>query len=160
MLNNSLFKQNVNSVIINESSQLRNKNTLQVIVEDTTQLLRVDNHNSIHISLVTWSIVKNTTGNAVKNTAGEYDITPSLSDIIVDFYPNPVSENINIEFQGVIIGTIKLEIYDLQGKKIKISRLQRDIVNSINLNNLSQGIYLARIYIDNTLITTRKIIKN
>ena len=122
-----------------------------MIIEDTTQLLRVDNHSNIHISLVTWSIV---------NTTDIKEITSSSSDIIIDFYPNPASENINIEFQRVITGTIKLEIYDLQGKMIKVSRLQSDIVNSVNLNNLDQGIYIARIYIDNDLITSRKIIRN
>jgi hypothetical protein len=152
VLNGLIFKRNIDSVLINASSFITGTNILNVTVEDTTQLLRVDNHASIHISSVTWSILKTITG--IKK------ITSSSSEINIDLYPNPASEYINIKLLGVTKGKVKLEIYDMQGKKQKVCSLHSDEVNYINLDNLDQGIYLARIYIDNNLITSRKIIRN
>jgi len=151
-LNGSFFKRNVDSVFINESNLLTGINTLRVTIEDTTQFLRVDNHTSVHISSVTWSINRIATG--IK------DIRSSSSEIIIDFYPNPSSDLINIKITGETGGRIKLEIYDIQGKKQKVQILPSTEVNSIDMSDLNQGIYVAKIFINNNLIATRKIIRN
>ena len=151
MLNGSSFKRNIDSVFINESHLSAGTNTLVATVEDTTQFLRVDNHSTVHISSVSWSINKSITG--IKK------IISSSSEVIIDLYPNPTSEYINIKLLGAIKGKIRLEISDIQGKRLKVSLLNSDEVNFIDLNNLGQGIYVARIFIDNNLITSRKIIR-
>jgi hypothetical protein len=151
LLNNSFYKHNIDSVLINESDLRRGTNTLNVTVEDTTQLLRVDNHATIHISSVTWTIIKNITG--IK------DITGSSSEIIFDLYPNPASDLINISLQGDKGEKVKLEIYDMQGKRRKVRSLNVNEVNSIGLYDLDQGIYILKFFIDNNLITTRKVIR-
>jgi hypothetical protein len=150
-LNGSFFKKNVDNIPVSESSLVFGSNTLNVTVEDTTELLKVDNHTSIHLSSVNWLINKDVTG--IK------DITSTSSQFIVDIYPNPVSEVINIRIQGDNAGKIKIEIYDLQGKKLKISSLYSDKLNSIDVHDLDQGIYFAKIFIDNNLIAVRKIIR-
>jgi hypothetical protein len=152
VLNRSFFRQKIDSVMINAINLLSGTNTLRVTVEDTTQLLRVDNHSTIHISSVTWSINKSITG--IK------DISGSSSDIIIDLYPNPASELINIRLQGDSKGEIILELYDFQGRMVKAGPLQASEVTSVNLHDLSQGIYVAKFFMDNNLITTREIIKN
>jgi len=151
-LNGSFFKQNIDSVLIDESLLTAGTNTLTATVEDTTQFLRIDNHSTLHISSVSWSINKTITG--IKK------ITSSSSEIIIDLYPNPASEYINIKLLGTANGKIRLEISDIQGKKLKISSLNTNEVNFIDLNGLSQGMYIARIFIDNNLITSRKIMRN
>jgi hypothetical protein len=152
LLNNSTFKHNIDSVIINENNLRRGTNTLNVTVEDTTQLLRVDNHASIHISTVTWTIIKDLTG--IK------DFTSSSSEISIDLYPNPVSDVLNVRLNGQSGRRMVLEIFDMQGKRLKVRPLNVNEVNSIELNDLDQGIYIFKFFIDNNLITTRKIIRN
>ena len=142
-LNGALLKENVDSVLI-EKNDLLPGNSLSVSIEDTTQLLRVDNH--IHIYYVRWSIGNSTTG--VNTIAG------SSSEISVFLYPNPTSGYLNIKSEGAT-GNIGFEIYDIQGRKV----LSLGNVNSINLQNLSPGTYFIRIYIDNDLVSTRKIIR-
>jgi hypothetical protein len=144
-LNGILFKQNVDSVLINEN-MLSDLNTLRVTIEDTTHLLRVDNHASIHISVVTWS--NDTTISGIKQINGY------TSEVFIDLYPNPTSDYLNVKWGG-IKGDIRFDIFDMKGQRM----LTKENVNSINLQNLSNGIYLVKIYIDNDLITTRKIIK-
>jgi hypothetical protein len=150
LLNNLFFKHNIDSVSINENNLRRGINTLNVTVEDTTQLLRVDNHASIHISSVTWSINKEVTG--IK------DITSTSSEIIIDLYPNPTSDFINIKLLGDTGGKINLAVYDMLGKKVKVYSLHADEINSIDLHDLNKGIYVAKIYVNDNLITSRKII--
>jgi len=55
-MNGSLIKQNVDSVVINETSLPSCTYMLSVTIEDTSQLLRVDNHSTIHVSSVSWTI--------------------------------------------------------------------------------------------------------
>lgn len=52
--------------------------------------------------------------------------------------------------------TTRLEIYDLSGKPVHQDRLKPG-GNSISVNNLSPGIYMAKIY-SKEGISTRKII--
>jgi len=151
LLNDSFIKKNIDSVLISETNLLPGNNTLRVTVEDTTKLLKVDNHASVHIATVAWSINRIVTG--VRK------ITGSSSEIIIDIYPNPVSDFLNIKLAGETTGKIKLEIYDMQGKNQKKLPLSSYSVNSIDLRDLNQGVYVAKIFIDNTLITTRKIIR-
>jgi hypothetical protein len=151
LLNGSFLKRNIDSVFINENNFVSGLNTLNVTIEDTTQFLRVDNHSTIHVSSVSWSINKIVTG--IKN------ITGSSSEYIIEIYPNPASDLINIKLTGETGGKIRLELYDLQGKKQKVRSLSNSDVNSIDLNGLNQGVYVAKIFINNKLITTRKIIR-
>jgi hypothetical protein len=149
-LNGSLIKRNIDSVLINENSLLSGTNTLRALIEDTTLLLRVDNH-TIHLSAVTWNISKNITG--VKK------ITSSSSEIIIDLYPNPATEFINVRLRGEPKGNIKFELYDIQGKRMRVSYLHSDSVNSIDINDLDSGIYFIKIFIDKNLISSRSIIR-
>jgi hypothetical protein len=151
LLNGSYLKRNIDSVLITEKDLVTGLNTLNVTVEDTTQLLRVDSHSTIHISSVTWSINKIITG--IKN------IRSSSSELVIDIYPNPASDLINIKLTGETNGKIKLEIYDMQGKRLKNSPLYSDEVNSIDIKNLKEGVYVAKIFDGKNLITTRKIIR-
>jgi hypothetical protein len=151
LLNDAAFKQNIDSVSINENNLLAGTNTLKAIIEDTTQFLRIDNHSKVHISTVLWLIKKGSTG--------VNKISSSSSQVIIELYPNPTTGNINIKLLGPPKGDIQVEIFDLQGKRQKIFSIHSNGVHSLDLHNLKRGIYLARIFIDNSLITAKKIIR-
>jgi hypothetical protein len=86
ILNNSFLKQNIDSVLINESNLFSGTVTLKVTIEDTTQLLRVDNHASIHISSVSWTI---------DNIIKALSVTPSNQDVGSDEGSKTFSINSN-----------------------------------------------------------------
>jgi len=80
----------------------------------------------------------------------------SISDIIEEqlkIYPNPVSNILSIDSE--IIPINKVEIYSVLGKKVK--EVNSDF-NSIRTNNLSNGVYIFKIYSENG-IATKKLIK-
>ena len=59
-LNGLNFENNTNVAMVTNSDLNVGENTLTVSVEDTTQLLRVDDHEIAHIQFVIWSIENNT----------------------------------------------------------------------------------------------------
>ncbi len=149
-INGLPFENNVDSVLINESNLIEGSNTLTVTVEDTSALLRIDNHSTIHLSIINWNIDNTSTGIV--------NITSSSNDIIINLYPNPLKEYLNVKFQGAKEGTLKVEIIDMQGKIQTSELLNPTGLNSLILDNLSQGIYIAKFYIDHDFITSKKII--
>jgi hypothetical protein len=146
LLAGSSLQQNIDSVSINESNLVTGTNKLTATIEDTSQFLRVDNHSAIHISSVSWYINN--------NINGAIEITSSSSEFMIDVYPNPTSDMLHIKMDEAK-GDIRFELYDMQGQKL----LSQKNMHAISLQNLSQGTYIIKIYVDNDLVTTSKIIK-
>ena len=75
-------------------------------------------------------------------------------------FPNPAADFVNINIKGMDLkeGQQSYQLYDLQGRLIKQNTIN-DIQSQINLNHLSPSIYLLRIYINNKVLNTFKIIK-
>ncbi len=93
------------------------------------------------------------------NTCGEKYITAvSLDHEFKDFsiYPNPVYENINFDI-GSIYDKILVSIMDQQGKVVYSSWITPSN-QSLDLTDLSSGIYFVRFIIDDKL-AIKKIIK-
>lgn len=76
---------------------------------------------------------------------------PLATSIII--YPNPVADVLHIETE---IELTKIEVYTALGKKIKEVDLD---LKSIEIANVSAGIYFVKIYADNDFTTVR-ILKN
>jgi Arylsulfotransferase (ASST)/Secretion system C-terminal sorting domain len=72
---------------------------------------------------------------------------------ILDFniYPNPVSNTLNVQSKENIL---KIEIYNPLGKLVKANLNS----NSLNISNLSSGIYFVKVY-SHKAVKVRKIIK-
>jgi hypothetical protein len=150
-LNGLLLENNADSVLLEKTRLTDGLNTLTFYVEDTTQLLRIDNHSSIHLSTVSWKI---------ENTATGIDnISDASEEIFIKLNPNPVKDHLNIDFQNETNGTCRIEITDIQGTIQASFLLNEAQKNSINLTNLPQGIYIVRFSLNDNYITTRKFIK-
>ena len=84
-----------------------------------------------------------------------------LSESNVTVYPNPFENKINIALPG-INSAISIEICDITGRQVKNISLEKSIVNrveEINLNDLNEGLYLAKISAQGGSIVKR-IVKN
>lgn len=82
----------------------------------------------------------------------------------LNFYPNPVANNLFIECNDMLGQTsVEIAITDLAGKTV-LHETNYDIQFNpklkINLSNIQPGIYLASITDENFNTTTKKIIKN
>ena len=76
-----------------------------------------------------------------------------LDDDSITIYPNPVSDLLYIKSGAIHIS--KLEIYSLLGRKV----MERTTnLNEVNIESLSDGMYLVRIY-SGSSFTTKKLVK-
>lgn len=84
-----------------------------------------------------------------------------IQEISISVYPNPVKNSFNIEISEVdFSGNASFILYDSMGLKIK--QIAIDNVNtSMNVSDLTQGIYLYKISDKNKrILKTGKIIIN
>ena len=90
------------------------------------------------------------------NTALTLDIIEQLIKMDVLLYPNPASHIVNIKpNEGILITFI--ELYDISGKKVNVNLSNE---NTINVNNLSDGVYLLNIYSEDGAVTKKLIVKH
>lgn len=70
--------------------------------------------------------------------------------MIFCLYPNPVKETLYFNTNS-IIDTVK--IYSLIGQNLATFKRDNLIDNSINISNLSKGIYLLKVFIEGEVAT-------
>ena len=81
------------------------------------------------------------------------------SDIQLDCFPNPATEEINLELYTNEFDGMKWALYNIHGKKIKSDNLTSNKIK-ININNLNAASYFINIYNTNKqLIAQAKILK-
>jgi hypothetical protein len=83
-------------------------------------------------------------------------IAISNEELDINIYPNPNDGSFFIQV-NTPSQSYKLEISDLQGK-IVYSSAGADIPESFKVNNISEGIYLVRLYMDNDVLTKKLVV--
>ncbi|WP_100616339.1 T9SS type A sorting domain-containing protein [Confluentibacter citreus] len=151
-LNASEFAVNTDAISILETDLNTGTNTLTVAVTDATTLLRVDNHDSFHVSTVTWSIDN--------SSLGIDDITSEINNFNISLYPNPSNSFITIKAENTLSVDLKVDLINLEGKKVKTVTISNYEPQEIDISYLSQGIYIVNFYANNVLIANKKVVKN
>lgn len=72
----------------------------------------------------------------------------------VAMFPNPVKDKLTVK-SAVDIN--KIEVYSILGEKVLSNNLSN---NTLNMESLSKGIYLLKLYQDNQVIGVKKVVKN
>jgi hypothetical protein len=150
-LNGSEFQTNVNSLQINQEDLIVGNNILTLNVIDNSPLLRVDNHNTIHINSVTWNIEF--------SVLGIEDIASTSNKIKIVVFPNPTTSFINIELNNELDKLYNIRLYNLNGKLIKQKKQIASKNTYLSLSDIENGIYFLEIYLENNLVFTKKVIK-
>lgn len=79
----------------------------------------------------------------------------------ITLFPVPASESISLSVKGSVVKSGKVIVYDMLGKPLINWEFNTNFI-SLNISELSSGIYFARIIVSNGIekySTTRKIIK-
>ncbi len=150
-LNGNSFATNVDDISIEATDLVEGANTLTTVVHDNSPFLRVDNHDSFHIYTVSWTI--NYTALSVEEIESKTDV------FNISLYPNPTEDLLNLKFESSNTSSLKVEILSIDGKRIKSIKLNNYEAREVKLNRLDSGIYLVNFYDNNTLLTTKKIVK-
>ncbi|WP_417196880.1 M64 family metallopeptidase [Bizionia sp.] len=150
-LNGTTHSTDVDMISILEADVNNGLNSLSVAITDNTSLQRIDSHETIHVTTVTWSI-DNT-------TLGITDITAEENQFSISLYPNPTNNAFYVKFDSFNSSNVRLELTSMDGKQVLSTRLESGITNTINLNQQAAGLYIANIYSDSVLLARKKIIK-
>jgi len=112
-------------------------------------------------------ILKDAAGNVIytenisMKTIATY-FNPELTLPSVKFYPNPVTDVLNINYSGNALNEIKVEICDVSGKTIsvqKFNQVESGQTLSLNVNSLVKGIYVCRMISGKKILGAEKFVK-
>ncbi|WP_445714568.1 S8 family serine peptidase [Flavobacterium sp.] len=73
-------------------------------------------------------------------------------------FPNPAKGIVNIDLAGSVSGDTTFELFDIQGRKV-ISKVSSNNFETLNVENLSEGVYMLSIQ-NGTNKTTKKVLIN
>lgn len=80
----------------------------------------------------------------------------------IKFFPNPVTDVLNIQYSGSSLKELQIEICDISGRRVLLEKLY-DVEPgeqiSLNVNSLRKGIYLCRLISGEQLIGVEKFSK-
>ncbi|GAL66189.1 putative secreted protein [Jejuia pallidilutea] len=151
-LNGTTIGNNVDIISLLATDLMEGTNTLTSVITDNSPMLRVDNHETVHVTTVTWTINYSALSvDAINAKSNSYTIS---------LYPNPTNAILNFKFESNTNTPITVNITSLDGKQLKSLILSNYKSTEINISDFSAGIYVANFYTNNTLIASRKIVKN
>jgi hypothetical protein len=142
-LNSSPCIQNVDSIKLDQNTLPNGLNYVSAVLTDTTNLLRVDNHSSVHFSTVTWTINKLNT---------DVKLSSSSNKISYSIFPNPSSDFLNIELGLDKKSEMSIRLFSIEGKLMEQIENNfsagNDYSKIVNLKKLPAGIYSLIVEID------------
>lgn len=120
--------------------------------------------NKDGLTFYTWDDRRNSfKGNVYGKVLSGFGTNTSVinfkNDLKFSVYPNPVSENLQVDFNDQSINHVKIMLTDLLGNKI--FETWKSVINanvSVEMGNISKGMYLLRIE-TNTSSNTVKLLK-
>lgn len=78
----------------------------------------------------------------------------------VSLYPNPTKNELTVKSSNPLSKIQTISIYDLQGQLIQTVSISDSSIETIQISNLSSGMYLANITDSNGISTMKKFVKN
>lgn len=149
-LNGAIINNQDFFVLISQSDLIKGSNQLQATIEDTTHLLKVDDHESIHLTTTLWNI------NSTTLSIDEI----SLEKIKIKLFPNPTQDILYFDITKETNEDYNVIISDISGKQLinkTISHLNQR--PQIQLGLLTVGVYFIKFKFENGLNISKKIIK-
>lgn len=149
-LNGVALAETGNSTTINPSQLNVGNNSLLFSVTDDTSLLRVDNHSTLHVATVSWTLTKQGLGVTDLN-ATERRFT---------LYPNPAKNEVYIKGKQNFGKNVRVTLNDASGKKVPVKYMVKDDSTiELIINSLSKGIYILNVIENSEIVLSQKLIK-
>ncbi len=77
----------------------------------------------------------------------------------LEIFPNPVKDNLNLNFADNAYGTINLTISDISGKLVKQLNIQKSNHIKINVSDLKTGVFILKLKFNNAIYTYKFVKK-
>ncbi len=148
-LNGTALSETGSSITILPSQLTMGNNTLLFSVTDNSPLIRVDSHNTVHVSTISWTLSK---------TLSTTNINAIEKKFVV--YPNPMNAEFYIKGKQAFGRDVRIELYDATGRQIPvINQLKDQSTLQVNTQILLKGTYVLNIVDGGTMVFSQKLIK-
>ncbi len=149
-LNGSTLSGASNSITIPQNDFTAGTNTVLFSVVDDNSLLKVDNHATLHVSTISWTVNKTLTTVEINGSQRNFAI-----------YPNPVNSQIFVKDQNRSLKNITVKITDASGRVLRTPKVQTLSSGevAVNVDGLVPQTYILNVFENNILILSQKIIK-
>ena len=151
-LNGELLSDTGDTLSLDATDLIAGTNYLTVYIQDTSELLRVNAHDQIHLYSVLWTIEN--------EVLGSDRIKGELNVIDINIYPNPTSGilNVNIDKVPDRYFNIRMDVVDASGKVARSSSFENKELMELDLHDLSAGSYFVKIYFGNVHLATKAVV--
>lgn len=78
----------------------------------------------------------------------------------IEIFPNPATQYVTVRNNDPLLAMTSIRIFDVNGKLVKIIKVEDGNETQIELQDFSNGIYFLKVFSADKLITTSKIVKN
>ncbi len=146
-----VLAHNKNAIAFDGTAFTQGQHKLKMYIVDTTALTRSDSHPGGDIDSVVWTVNITLTGIEISqgNVSG------------VKVYPNPVKDNLTLQFTLEKAQSVVTNVYTIDGKRVQTTLDNSMAVGEhrkeINLTNLESGTYLVELRSDEFSITQRVV---
>ncbi len=152
-LNGEIIANNEDSITLEDDNihLVTGTNTLVASIIDNSPMLKLNDPNAgSHVTTVSWTI--NYSSLSIE------EITSNTQEFNIAIYPNPVENIANFKIESNTSFDLNVKLTSLEGRHIQDFELSNS-KTSINIGHLSSGIYIANLYSNKALVTSKKIIK-
>jgi len=123
---------------------------IQVVIEDNSSLLRIDEHGTIHAYSILWTI----------DASASSVVDVSEEDIKIEIFPNPTDDKLNINMSGKLGDEMLITVFNIGGIELLNKTAKKGFAPmELNLQNLATGVYILKFQLISGHVITRKIIK-
>lgn len=74
-------------------------------------------------------------------------------------YPNPVTDQLNVRYEGSADRNTRIEVYNALGKLMQVRRVSPNTDYQINMDDFNTGLYMVKLVNAEGVLQTRKILK-
>jgi hypothetical protein len=82
----------------------------------------------------------------------------SLQKYKLSIYPNPTQSEMSVVTNNPAVKIVRMEVYDLTNRKVH-QQTENQSYSTLKMNELTQGIYILKVWLDNGDMVVRKVIK-
>ena len=102
------------------------------------------------------TILKTTNGGGIATSQEEVE-APAVS---INIYPNPTTGELNLDLSSYVNRAVRLELYDAQGKAVKVIEIEAVEANAerLDLSQYQSGLYLIRVQSEGLHDVTKRVV--